>query len=275
MLIYIKGEDAYKAKQSIDAIKARYLEKNGDLGLTQIEPESQINWQDLLAVPLFASSRLTVVKNAASLSDTQQLQLSSFAKQLPGQTVLVVWPGSGTLEASLASVLLGATKVIDASVPTNTEKKQRIKKLLKQSELELSADELEALSMYDDQTIDTILAQRLLGYEVLLESTPEKQQFAYFNAVRARDWMLVAKLFLTDLRDGVPTEIVIGSIASAMRKYISNSERLKYVECLLDYDFALKTSLLEPEQVAALLGQQLGNIGQKRVEWEEIWEETI
>ena len=66
MIVYIKGSDSFLAREAILAIKKKYLAKNPEgVELIEIDVDTpMINWADLQAVPLFATSRLIIIRHA-------------------------------------------------------------------------------------------------------------------------------------------------------------------------------------------------------------------
>ena len=69
--------------------------------------------------------------------------------------------------------------------------------------------------------------------------------------------------------------MLIGSIASALRKNIDSVEKSSAIRVLADVDLGLKTGLLDKDSAIALMTADLPKGRQNRVEWEELWEESL
>src|SRR3989344_1554525 len=116
MLIFVKGSDSFLAREAIAKLKAKYLEKNRE-GAELIEVDSlepMRNWADLKAVPLFATSRLIIIKRAGELLVDEQNNLASMLADLPPSSVVVIWDGKPLKAKSpLSAQLEAATKTIN------------------------------------------------------------------------------------------------------------------------------------------------------------------
>src|SRR3989344_9087958 len=117
MLIYISGADSYLAREAISKLKAKYLEKNPDgTELVSIDCTETIpNFADLRAVPLFATSRLIVIKGAGLLAIKDQDDLASYLTDLPTTTIVVLWDSKPlTAKGKLLDIAGQADKKISA-----------------------------------------------------------------------------------------------------------------------------------------------------------------
>src|SRR3989344_3146038 len=116
MLVYLSGSDSFMAREAISKLKTKYLEKNPD-GVELIEidaTEPMRNWADLKTVPLFATSRLIIIKRAGELPVDEQNNLASMLTDLPPSSVVVIWDGKPLKAKSpLSAQLEAATKTIN------------------------------------------------------------------------------------------------------------------------------------------------------------------
>lgn len=100
MILFLYGEDAYRSKQKLDAIKAKYIDKSlGDTNLSVLDFEDKtINFdqvvREMLAFPFLANSRLVVTKNLL-LSGKKDIQdkIKNFLPKVPASTNIVIYEG--------------------------------------------------------------------------------------------------------------------------------------------------------------------------------------
>lgn len=280
MLIYVKGGDSFLAKRAIDQLKAKYREKNADASeLIEIDAEAELpNWADLQAVPLFATSRLVIIKKAGLLDAEGQKTLAGFAGSLPATTVAVVWDSKAPV-AELATVLGKSGKTIDAAPLDQSGVRRFITEQAKILGLELASETtnqiLEAAGN-DLWFIDSelkFLAAAGVG-EVSKRSQAFDEPFIYFRLIRQKAWAKIGQQLASDYRTGKPFEMILGSLAAAVRKEnFSRQEKTALVDLLSDVDFGLKVGLIEQGEASALLAYHLPNPAGKRVQWEQTWEE--
>lgn len=280
MLIFITGENQYLARRSIKQIKAKYLAKNSDAELLELDSDSRItSWADLLAVPLFASSRLVVIQRAGLLSAELQEGLARTLEALPPTTVVAIWDGK-KLGEQLLAVANSASKVVLANHPNERE----LMALLRSITKELGAEPFE-LGVYkeliaengsDLWALESAIFTQISGGKAssMGGNSWELERFALFRFVDQQRWGSVADALVEEYRSGKPIEMLIGAIASALRRSRANIEdRLQRVELLADFDLALKTGLVEEEDAIALLRRYLPDPTGYRLQWEQVWEE--
>lgn len=283
MLIYIAGTDSFLAKRAIDQIKQKYTSKNPD-GAELIEITSSTNnpnWADLQAVPLFATSRLVVIKEAAKFDAATQENLAHFLTNHPASTVVVVWDGKALKAGTpLQMALAGATKTIAASPLERPALLRWIKARAAELAITLSPEMLnELLGSYgsDLWAIETELKN--LQNDSTAGITAKKQStdvpFAVFGFVRSGNWEAVKRSLASDLEQGKPLELILGGLAAAVRKEVRAVDiKKKVTDLLMDIDIGLKTGLLDERSAVALLISHLPNPAPERVRWESTWEET-
>ena len=281
MLLLLQGPDSYLAQEAITSIKEKYLAKNPEgVELIEIRADGILpNWADLLTVPLFATSRLVIVKEAAKLSREAQESLSTFLLTLPATTVAVVWPGQELKEkSSLQEALTRADKTISVAPLTGQKLQGWIKKKALQYGLEVDASTTQALlGAFENDlwALDTELRVLSTGATTLsaARKTPELETFALFRSVQQGRWEQAKRQLVQELRSGKPIELLVGSIASALRQSsCSDTEKLALTDTLIDVDFGLKTGWIDADTAVALLISYLPKSPGKRVEWEKEWE---
>lgn len=280
MLIYVKGNDPLLAKTAIDQIKQRYLEKNPD-GSELVEIDESVaepNWADLQAVPLFASSRLVIVRRLGEFSVALQHTFADVLDAVPDSTIVVAWDKRTITEASLTERLAKAAKVMNVMTPTGASLTTWLKSRARELGLSLDSDTLQQLqeqSSRDLWTLETDLRNRATGLAVAGSRESASEPFVFFNLVRRQDWPAIKKELAKKIRLGEPVELIIGSLAAAIRKGINDPAQAQTLtNLLMDMDVGLKTGLLDPEAAAALLVSHLPQPNPNRVQWETAWEET-
>lgn len=281
MLIYVAGSDVFLAKRALDQLKAKYIEKNSAAELVELDGDAASpNWADLQAVPLFATSRLVVVKQAGLLPAAEQDQLASFAANLPSTTVLVLWDAK-KLTPALLEMCRKASKVI--SVEPMGEAAQRRWLLKRAKELGLNLEPAVVAGLLGAAGGDLWFLETELQYLAASSGVAEPSsyqpravaddRFIYFRLVRSGAWRAIGVRLSRDFGAGEPFELTLGSLCAAVRKEVADvNERRLIVELLGDFDFAVKTGLIEPGQAIALLAHHLPNRSRKRVHWEAMWE---
>jgi len=279
MLIYVRGSDSFLAKKAIGQLKAKYREKNpSGAELLEIDAEAELpNWADLQAVPLFATSRLVVIKRAGLLTNAEQEQLANFSGNLPPTTVSVVWD-SKKPAAPLASVLEKAAKVISAEPLSETALRRFVKARAAALGLEPTLEQINHI--LEGASGDLWFVESELTYLATAGSMEQRaatkqkveEPFIYFNLARRRAWSQAARQLLLDYQAGTPFELLLGSLAAAIRKEVTDpAHKRVLVDLLSDIDFGVKTGLLDPGEGVALLSFHLPNPGQNRVQWEEAY----
>lgn len=279
MLIFLSGADSYLAKQTVDEIKHKYLAKNDGAELIEINGDETLraNFADLQAVPLFATSRLVIIREAAKLLAAAQDDLASFLGNLPSTTVVVLWDG-GSLRPSLSEAMKKAGKTISVAPLEGPALKRWVLKEAKN--IDFSIDEPTINLLIENCGSDLwALTQELkllsLGGE-LSEARVKKGgfDFAYFRLCRSGNWAGIQRQLSEDLKNGRPIELIMGELSAAVRKEARNKEeKAKITDILMDLDVALKTGLLDEPGVVAMLISALPNSSIKKVEWEEAWQE--
>jgi len=280
MIIFVEGTDSYLAKQAIDQIKQKYLAKN-PLGseLVELDEESQFNWANLQAVPLFSQFRLVIIRRAGLMEKSNQEQLASYLAQLPASTVAVVWDQKPLAkDGTLAKILIQATKRISAQ-PLIGPSLERF--IIKRADLlgqkistQVSRD---LINQFGDNlwAITTELASGNQEASTLLKPNNE-ERFIFYRLIRQNNWPAVAQALQEQYGRGEPIELIIGSLAAAIRKELTDTKlKPKLVDLLVDIDLALKVGLLDDGSAIALLIAHLSETSANRVKWEEVWGEVI
>lgn len=282
MLIHVAGSDSFLAKRAIDQIKDKYLAKNPDgAELIEITPETENpNWADLQAIPLFATSRLVIVKEAAKLAAGHQENLAHFLTNHPDTTVVIVWDGKALkVGTPLQTALATAKKTIIVSPLEGRSLQAWVKKRTEELALKLSTDQLTALAADGAElwAIENEL-QRLANdstAEISLRKKIADEPFAVFNFIRRQDWPAVKKWLVSELEAGKPFELTLGGLAAAVRKELRDpATRQAVTELMMDVDIGVKTGLLDDRAAVAVLIANLPKPARERVRWEDAWEET-
>lgn len=267
------------ARDAINKLKAKYLEKNPDGSeLIQIDCDGQTpNWADLQAVPLFATSRLVIIRGAGMLSGKDQEDLAVYLKDLSTTTVAVVWDQKPFKPNSPLSVRTdNAAKTMSAMPLTGVKLTNWILARAKELEMELKADQARLLVDKFEGDLWAIQSELITSRHTSVSTSKwardvAEKPFAVFELVRAKNWRGLGKQIVSSHQSGEAIELTIGSLASAFRKYLPDSIRAKYVSNLSDIDLALKTGLIDAPDAAALLSQYLSGQSKKGVEWEELY----
>jgi DNA polymerase III delta subunit len=281
MLVYLEGNEPFLAHQTISQLKARYLSKNDGVELVSIDAtEGKINWADLQAVPLFAQTRLVIIKNLVDLPVAEQESLAGYLGSLPPTTVAVVWAGTKPLPktSALGKALAKAAKTINVALPTGPALKRHLEKRAGHYGLKLEAilaNELMEEFGGNLWALENELAVLALGGQTTAKSGEKVEPFALYRAVQSNHWPTAKKLLRQEYQNGAPIELLIGSIASALRKKAPGLERREATKVLIDIDAGLKTGWLDEGAAVALMQADLPKGRQNRVEWEQLWEESL
>ncbi|MEK7534970.1 MAG: hypothetical protein AAB563_01005, partial [Patescibacteria group bacterium] len=270
---------------AIGKLKAKYLEKNPDgVELIEIDCDSSTslraggpNWADLKTVPLFATSRLIIIKRARELLVDEQNNLASMLSDLPPSSVVVIWDGKPLKAKSPLSVQVEkATKIINAEPLAGTALRNWIKSQATEIGFEITPESInELVDQYGSDLwgIQTDLKTRQGATSISSWGrTQTEKPFILFDYVRAKRWPELRKYLILSHQRGDAVEMTIGSLAAAVRKNISDPTlKRKMTETLSEIDIALKSGLIESGDAVALLACYLPD-GQKRVQWEVAWE---
>lgn len=285
MIIFISGSDSFLAGRAISQIKQKYLQKNpGGAELIEITPDIlQINWADLQAVPLFATSRLVVIKSAGKLDKNSQENLAHFLKIKPDTTVVILWDEKKIdPKSALTAALQDAKQTLSAEPLSLTATEKHTLKRAKELNIGLSSEQLRQILNAignDLWAIENELIFRSNSNNNAGSSIAKKiiqdEPFAVFSFVRNGQWGSVKKIIRDELSEGMPIEMIIGGVAAAVRKE-SRDANLQHqaTDLMMDIDVGLKTGALDDEAAAALLIAYLPNGLGKRVQWEDQWGET-
>jgi hypothetical protein len=279
MLIFLTGNDSLLAAQAINQIKEKYRAKNDGAELIEFDESSQEpNWADLQAVPLFATSRLVIIRRLGLFPAATLQVLPRILGDVPSSTVVVIWDAKPIAVPELTKVLEGAAKVIPVQTPTGRARTGWIQKRAKELGVELTEDEQRSLvtaPIADLWWLETELQSRVGGHATggsAHESASEP--FIFFNLVRRQDWAGIKRELAAKSSAGEPIELTIGSLAAATRKELRDQEKARTIaSLLLDIDLGLKTGFLEGESAAALIHAHLPTPDANRVQWEQAWEE--
>ena len=96
MILFLYGEDTYRIKQKLDAIKSKYIDTNlGDTNLSVLDfSDKKYDYTDvtrsILAFPFLSNKRLVVIKNLLkSKNKNLEEQVSGFLEKVPESTNLI------------------------------------------------------------------------------------------------------------------------------------------------------------------------------------------
>ncbi|KKU44474.1 MAG: polymerase III, delta subunit protein [Berkelbacteria bacterium GW2011_GWA2_46_7] len=287
MLVYLSGSDSFMAREAISKLKTKYLEKNPD-GVELIEidaTEPMRNWADLKTVPLFATSRLIIIKRAGELPVDEQDSLASILTDLPASSVVAIWDAK-PLKANSALLVITnkAGKTISAEPLMGTALKNWITAQAGGIGFEATPETVnELVDQYgsDLWAIQTDLKTRGGAPSISdWRKAQEVKPFALFEYVRGKRWSELKKHLIAGHQRGEAVEMTIGSLAAAVRKNVSDpSLKRKMTDTLSEIDIALKSGLIESGDAIALLACYLPDgastslgASQKRVQWEVAWE---
>lgn len=283
MIIFISGSDSFQARQAILKIKDKYLAKNPDgVELIEISADSStINWADLQAVPLFATSRLIIIKEAGLLAVAEQEKLAHILSNLPETTVVVVWDGKALPPTSTLAKELETAKKIDAAPLEGIKLKNWIKN--RATELKLDLSEAILQTVLDNCGADLWRIESELAYlshaeDGVVSGTKKRlaEPFIVFRYLRNQNWPALRQHLADELHSGTPIELTIGSLAAAIRKEVSDDQlRLTLTDLLMDIDVGVKTGLLDNSAAVTLLIAHLPKPANDRVQWETTWRETF
>src|SRR3989344_5140033 len=279
MIVFISGSDSFLARDAIRKLKTKYLEKNPD-GVELIEidaTEPMRNWADLKASPLFATSRLIIIKRAGELLVDEQNNLASMLTDLPPSSVVVIWDGKPLKAKSLLSIQLEtATKTINTEPLAGSALRNWIKSQANEIGFEITEESVsELVDQYGSDLwgIQTDLRTRQGTSSISSWGRVQTEKpFALFDYVRGKRWSDLRKHLVLSHQRGEAVEMTIGSLAAAVRKNVSDPIlKRKMTDTLSEIDIALKSGLIESGDAIALLACYLPD-GQKRVQWEVAWE---
>lgn len=280
MLIYIKGSDSFLAQEAINKLKTKYLEKNPDgTELIEIDCDGSLpNWADLKAVPLFATSRLIIIKRAGELLVAEQDSLASMLTDLPASSVVVIWDAKPfKANSSLCVITHKAAKTILAEPLVGSGLKNWIKVQATEIGFEVTPESVnELVDQYgsDLWAIQTDLKTRQ-GITSISSwgKTQAEKPFILFDFVRGQRWPELKKYLIASHQSGDAIEMTIGGLAAAIRKNISHQDlKRQMTDTLSEIDIALKSGLIEAGDAVALLACYLPSM-EKRVQWEYQWEQ--
>jgi len=280
MIIFLSGSSSYLAIKQIQQIREKYLSKNDSSELQEINPETvSANWADLLAVPLFASSRLIIIRRAGEFAQADQENLASVLPNVPSTTVVVIWdsqPLTSKLTETLESLKV---KKVTLKEPAGAA----LVKLIEQKATELGGEispedarKIIANNGSDLWAIDSaVFAYVASGTHLVYQQNEQLvDSFKLMRACQNSNFAEAAKALFEEHRAGKPIEMLIGSMAAGVRKArIGLTEKLSVVELLSDIDLALKSGLIEDTQAVALLQIELPKTSSNRLQWEEVYDE--
>ena len=125
MIIFFYGEDTFRLKQKIKALKQRFISASlGDTNLAVLEGKGlgfDQAVRQILAMPFLSRKRLVIVENLlkVGLKDTQE-KMADFLKKVPDTTVLVFMEeGLPDRRLGLFRKLNSATKSQEFKLPEN------------------------------------------------------------------------------------------------------------------------------------------------------------
>lgn len=279
MIVYLNGTDSFLAREAINKLKAKYREKNPD-GTELIEidcTEPLPNFADLQAVPLFATSRLAVIKEAGLLAIKDQDDLASYLTDLPTTTIVVLWDSKPfAAKGKLLSIANQASKKISVEPLSGTALRRWLSGYAKESGIELGNEQVaELINRFGSNLFahSTELATLALSNQSTSSWAIETatEPFILYRLLMANNIEALRAMIKDMAAKDEPAELVIGMLAAATRKMPNNKRRLKLTEILADLDFALKTGLLDNESALALLVANLAQRATTRLQWSEAW----
>jgi len=99
MLYFLYGEDSYRAREKLEAIKVKYIDASlGDTNLVVLDAQDKsldINriTRELLALPFLAKHRLVVIKNLLKVKANKNLQaaMEKLIPKIPDTTHLIIY----------------------------------------------------------------------------------------------------------------------------------------------------------------------------------------
>lgn len=279
MIIYLTGKSDYLANRSLKQLKERYLLKNDSAELQEIDPEQKLaNWADLLTVPLFASTRLVIVRRAGSLNVDQQSNLSGILAQLPSSTVLAVWDETPLKEPLLSALSQAADKRIALAELSNSQQIKLSKEIAARLGEELS-DEAARQIVKDNGPDLWAIDSAVFGFvagggHFTSEQSTANDNFLLLRQCERGDFSGAATTLKQEYSSGKPMELLVGSMAAGLRKSrLSSRDRLRVVDLLSDVDLAMKTGLIDDSQAVALLSVELPTTSPNRLQWEVVHDE--
>lgn len=283
MLIYLRGEDGYLAKQTVGQIKQRFRQKNPSSAEINIYAgEESYNWADLSLSNLFGEKQLLTIYAGGRFSNEIQSELATYLPQKSSDTIVVFWDEVAVKNPELDSVLLASPKIIDVSLTDRGLIAKQIALIANKLGVKLSKQDIGELTAIANDNlwfIDTHLAKRSLGYYEVIAESGENERFAYYNALREKNFSKIIKCIQADYALMTPVELVIGSLNAAMKKYLIAADRRPLSEKLLGIDIAVKTGLINDKDAYAMLvilfQQRDTEKSAKRVLWEKQWEEVL
>lgn len=95
MIIFLYGADAFRAKEKLEGLKRRFLEKNnGNSFLISVISGTDFNLAEfrnkVLSAGFFAEKKM-IILNYELLITNYELQILEIIKKIPEETVLIVW----------------------------------------------------------------------------------------------------------------------------------------------------------------------------------------
>jgi DNA polymerase-3 subunit delta len=96
MIIFLYGSDAFRAREKLEELKRRFLEKNnGNEFLISVISADNFNIAEfrnkVLSAGFFAEKKMVILKNFLSLKSKDEPLVLEIVKKTPEDTVLAVW----------------------------------------------------------------------------------------------------------------------------------------------------------------------------------------
>ena len=284
MIISLVGEDSFQALEVINQLKNKYLEKNPDGSeLTEADyPEKPMDFANLHALPLFATSRLIIIKRVEILNQKLQEKLSEYLTNLPTTTNIIIWASRlEDLDNSLQLSLSKADKKILVSPLSNLELKKWVTSRANNLSIKTNDEFVEDLmtqfggDLWAIKTELETLAQSLDTPETPKWQKIQSQDVTKLFQLMRRPDLKQTSLFIKKLADlGTPVELVIGMLTASAKK-LPNDMKMAILNLLVDIDYGVKVGFLDNSSALLLLSEHLLQPAANRLKWEEIWQNKV
>ena len=266
MLIYLRGEDTFRAREAIRSLKQKFRLKHPDGHVRQVS--EAVNWSELISFDLWQNPQLIIIEEAAQLGLKDQTALVRLIKQ-DESVIWLIWDGGELKDQPLRKGLAAADRIINVEPLSREQLAKWLNRRIERDEIDGAA--LNRLSQMGNDLwfLDTELALIKLGsrsYSTLREQIEPRE---IYRVARKSDSRSLAGLVKIAARTGLPAELVIAMISSALAS-VSRVNR-DLVELLADLDVALKSGLLDGRAALTILSSRLLELRASRIQWEELW----
>ncbi|MCL4387261.1 MAG: DNA polymerase III subunit delta [Patescibacteria group bacterium] len=149
MIIFIYGEDTYRAKERLNILKENYCQKYSDVNLSIFDEDLDVEKikSEVLAAPFLAEKRMVVVKNVFKLKKEVLQNFQEFIEKVPEETILIIFEeGVPDKRESLFKRLVKEKLVQEFSLLLGIELKNWIKKEIARKEGEADSASINLLA---------------------------------------------------------------------------------------------------------------------------------